>query len=79
MREGGRGERELCLHYLYTAVGNKAKKLVDGRATLPKKIMEIEVLCKVSKQRIQATPPDTCFLSASLAVHVSMKRSKSIT
>ena len=38
----------LVTHTPNNAVGNKAKKLVDGRATLPKKISEVEIICKVS-------------------------------
>lgn len=35
--------------YLFNiAVSSKAKKIVDGRATLPKKFTDIEIVCRVS-------------------------------
>ena len=33
-------------------VSSKTKKLVDGRATLPKKFTDIEIVCKVSHQEM---------------------------
>ena len=47
--------RELHLYrdvylMLNNAVSSKTKKLVDGRATLPKKITEIEIVCRVSHE-----------------------------
>jgi hypothetical protein len=58
-------------HVLWTnfnfinAVSSKAKKLVDGRATLPKKFTEIEIVCRVGRYRI-------LIITGTLYMHIYM-------
>ena len=39
--------RDLCAQHLFAVSGGR-KKTLDGHTTLPKKISDVEIVCKVS-------------------------------
>lgn len=42
----------MYMYFLTNAVSSKAKKVVDGTSTLPKKVSEVEIVCRVSQPSI---------------------------